>query len=72
VHLHPGVEERTEESQPEEMIHMKVREQHVHPRDIPWQSERKRPDTRPRVEHEDVSIRSDDAHAGRVAAVPGR
>ena len=71
VDLHAGVVERTEEPQPDDVVHVKVGQQHVHPGKPRGQLEREGSDTRPRVEHEHGAIRPRHAHTRGVAAVAG-
>ena len=72
VHLHSRAIQRTEETQAEDVVHVEVREQHVHPCQSPRQLRREGPNAGPRIEHDDPSLRSRQSHARRVAAVSGR
>ena len=54
--LHVRVVERTEEPQPDDVVHVEVGQQHVHSGKTPRQCVRERSNARPRIEREHRAI----------------
>src|SRR5215510_8202207 len=71
VNLHPRDVERTEEPQPDDVVHVEVGQQHVHSGQPRGQLERKGSNPRACIEREYRAVRTGHAHTRGVAAVAG-